>query len=92
MPQLSSLNVKIDDDDTETAMYCCIHSVYRIVSLILFSCFLGTTDLHTDTTTIETLTGLLIVRLEVLGFCEVDSVGVICDSVWQFVSALQCVE
>ena len=53
---------------------------------------IGTTDLHIDTATIETITGLLIVRLEVVGCCEVGSVGMVCDSVWQFVSALQCVE
>ena len=53
------------------------------------SCFLGTTDLHADTATIETLPELLIVRLEVVGCCEAESVGMVCDSVWQFVSALQ---
>ena len=32
---------------------------------------------------------LLIVGLEVVGCFEVGSVGIVCDSVWQFVSALQ---
>ena len=60
---------------------------YSLESWPFSSCFLGPTDLHTAT--LENLTGLLIVRLEVAGCCVVGSVGMVCDSVWQFVSALQ---
>ena len=95
MPQLLSLNVKIVllGGNTKTAMHCWINLVrfteYSLESWPFFLCFLGPTDLHADTATIENLTGLLIVRLEVAGCCEVGSVGMVCDSVWQFDSALQ---
>ena len=87
MPQLLSLNVKIVllGGNTKTAMHCWINLVrFTEYSLESFSCFLGPTDLYPDTATIDNLTGLLIVRLEVVGCCEVGSVGMVCVSVWQF--------
>ena len=71
MPQLLSLNVKI----VLTVIYQDCHVLLHPFSLQnslsnlgpFPHVFLGTTDLHVDTATIETLTELLIVRLEVVG-------------------------
>ena len=93
MPQLLSLNVKIMLTVIIPRLPCTVASIQCSLQNSLSNLgpfphvFLGTTDLHTDTATIETLTELLIVRLEVVGCCEVGSVEMVCDSVWQFVSA-----
>ena len=93
MPHLLSLRVKIVLTMIIPRLPCTVASIHfteeSLKSWSFSSCFLGTTDLHTDTATIEELTRLLIVRLEVVGCCEVGGVGMVCDSVWQFVSALQ---